>query len=972
MTSDHCRVSPIQQRLNLAECSKCLKIILEILNENNSSNNDDEDEVYFKRKEWITVKDRIKQYEVNIETIVRTAILLKKVRKRKGRLVKNHIKEIIRDLERRIGHTIEIIKETKVTTEEQKYEEKDNEKEKGHAKKVIKSAFKPQSEQPRDDEQRGKPKEEMNNNIGKQSSERKHPETKQKAGNMADKGEKQENQIKASVIGQSSQAAEKAGAVRTSVGTSGQNTSSNTKSIIGNRRSSGRGGGGTQEKSAGTARTSASLEGKGESTRGRSTSAGGKSASTQGEKISIKERSASIGGQDAGSKMKSSRTRGESTSTRGRSASTGGENAGLKGKSAGTSERNAIVGGQTVSLKEKSVSSEQKRASTNAGSIEESASTKGRSDSTGQQTAGSKQTSASSKERSASTGGQSAGATGKSASTKGRSASTGDQAAGSKQKSAISKERSVSTGGQSASPKGINASTRGGSTSTRGRSASIASQSAGLKGKSVSTGERNANTGGQTASLKEKSASNEGKKVSTSAGSLGKSASTKGRSASTGEQTAGSKQKSASSKERSAGSIGKSASTKGRSASTGDKTFVSKKKSTSIKEISGGSGVPSAGSKEKSGIGLVSPKKQLQTKQNDKDKPKDGILKRENERSKHKTEGKIISSTTARRVTMSEATDKKGSTNKITDAGRGSLGSGEKEEIRGRRTSVKGRIVSQTQRQPQQTNEAQTTKDGGEIHRGKTNGRDVSVSKLTKAPQNSKGGSITKSDKTPDRSVKKEDSNRESHKKGVQKVRSEQQRQRPSQPAIEAQITQQTLKTQITMKGGTVTQHGKTNGPEVNGSGTRTSKQPKLAPLNSKVSSDKASKVKANIKNINGETNKSVEVQPKKMNAEITPEIGNRSEVKNVTRDLPDTKSESIIGGDKTKDASDVMKTSQSHEGHLALSIVSEPQKKPSKEPNQQTSQPTIRSSYLMKHVPTKKEKKNAKSRGCFTIKIFI
>ena len=698
MTSDHCRASLIQQKLT--ECSKCLKIILEVLNENNSSNIEDDDEIYFKRKDWITVKDRIKQYEVNIETIVRTAILLKKVRKRKGRLVKNHIKEIIRDLERRIGGTIEIIKETKVTSEEQKYEDKGNEKQNVHEKSVIKSAFKPQTKQQRDDEQGGKPKGAMNNNIGRQSSE---------------------------------------------------------------------------------------------------------------------------------------------------------------------------------------------RASTSAGSIRKSASTKGRS---------------------ASAGGQSAGSIGKSASTKGRSARTGDQTAGSKKKSTSFKERSASTGGQSA------------------------------------------------------------------------------------------------------GSIGKSASTKGRSASTGDQNAGSKKKSASIKEISA-----SSGSKEKSNIGMVPSKTQLKTKQNDKDKPKEGILKRESERSKHKTEGKNISSTTARRVTMSEATDKKGSTNEratkadqITDARWNSLGSGEKQEIRGRSSSVGGRIVSQTQRQQQPTVEAQTTKDGGEIHRGKTNGREVS--KLANARQNSKVRGSISSNRAQDQSVKKEDSNRESHKKGAQEVSSEQQRQQPPQPATGTQIAKQTIKTQSTMKGSAETQHGKTNGPEVNVSGTKTSKQPGTAPKNSKAGgttkndtkqdesenkehtnkeslvqvgkdsdkgnlkhkdhSEKASEVKANIKSINEETDKSVEAQPKEMNAKITSELANRSEVKNVPRDLPDTKSESHIGGDQAKDVSDAMKASQSHAGHIALSIISEPQKKPSKEPNQQTSQPTIRSSYLMKHVPTKKEKKNAKSGGCFIIKKII
>ena len=156
MTSDHCRASLIQQKLT--ECSKCLKIILEVLNENNSSNIEDDDEIYFKRKDWITVKDKIKQYEVNIETIVRTVILLKRVRKRRGRLVKNHIKEIIRDLERKIGGTIEIIKETKVTIEEQKYEDKGNEKQNVHEKNVIKSAFRPQTKQQPDDETGGKTK----------------------------------------------------------------------------------------------------------------------------------------------------------------------------------------------------------------------------------------------------------------------------------------------------------------------------------------------------------------------------------------------------------------------------------------------------------------------------------------------------------------------------------------------------------------------------------------------------------------------------------------------------------------------------------------------------------------------------------------------------------------------------------------------------------------------------------------------
>ena len=178
-----------------------------------------------------------------------------------------------------------------------------------------------------------------------------------------------------------------------------------------------------------------------------------------------------------------------------------------------------------------------------------------------------------------------------------------------------------------------------------------------------------------------------------------------------------------------------------RSATTGDQNAGSKIKSASIKEISA-----SSGSKEKSNIGMVPSKRQLKTKQNDKDKPKEGILKRESERSKHKTEGKNISSTTARRVTMSEATDKKGSTNEratkadqITDARRNSLGSGEKQEIRGRSSSVGGRIVSQTQRQQQPTVEAQTTKDGGEIHRGKTNGREVSKLANARKKQQSKG-----------------------------------------------------------------------------------------------------------------------------------------------------------------------------------------------------------------------------------------
>ena len=760
MTSDHCRASLIQQKLT--ECSKCLKIILEVLNENNSSNIEDDDEIYFKRKDWITVKDKIKQYEVNIETIVRTAILLKRVRKRRGRLVKNHIKEIIRDLERKIGSTIEIIKETKVTSEEQKYEDKGNEKQNVHEKNVIKSAFRPQTKQQPDDEQGGKPKGAMKNNIGRQSSE---------------------------------------------------------------------------------------------------------------------------------------------------------------------------------------------RASTSTGSIRKSASTKGRSDSTGDQNTGSKKR-VRSKERSASTGGQSAGSIGKSASAKGRSDSTGDQTAGSKKKSTSSKERSASIGGRSA----------------------------GSIGKSASTKGRSVSTGGQ------------------SAGSIGKSASTKGRSASTGDQSAGSKKK--------------SASIKGISASSGDQSAGSKKKSASIKGISASSGGQSAGSKEKSNIGMVPSKRQLKTKQNDKDKPKDGILKRENERSKHKTEGKNISSTTARRVTMSEATDKKGSTNERAtkaDARRNSLESGEKQEIRGRSSSVGGRIVSKTQRQQQPTVEAQTTKDGGEIHRGKTNGRGIGASKLTNARQNNRVGGSISSNRTQDQSVKKEDSNRESHKKGVQEVRSEQQRQQLSQPATEAQIAKQTIKTQSTMKGSAETQHNKTNGPEVNVSGTKTSKQPGTALQNSKAGgavkndtkqdqsenkehtnkenlvqagknsdmgnlkqkdhSEKASKVKADIKSINEETDKSAEAQPKEMNAKITSELANRSEVKNVPRDLPDTKSESHIGGDQAKDVSDAMKASQSHAGHTALSIISEPQKKPSKEPNQQTSQPTIRSSYLMKHVPTKKEKKNAKSGGCFTIK---
>ena len=104
----------------------------------------------------------------------------------------------------------------------------------------------------------------------------------------------------------------------------------------------------------------------------------------------------------------------------------------------------------------------------------------------------------------------------------------------------------------------------------------------------------------------------------------------------------------------------------------------------------------------------------------------------------------------------------------------------------------------------------------------------------------------------------------------------------------------------------------------------------------------------------------------KEMNAKITSELANRSEVKNVPRDLPDTKSESHIGGDQAKDVSDAMKASQSHAGHIALSIISEPQKKPSKEPNQQTSQPTIRSQLSDEACAHKKGKEKCKIRWVF------
>ena len=92
MSSSHtCRLTATQRKLS--ECSKCLRIILEILNENNNGNLKDDEEIYFKRTDWVTVKEKIKQYEMKIDSIGRAAMLLQTVRKRTGRLVKKRYKK---------------------------------------------------------------------------------------------------------------------------------------------------------------------------------------------------------------------------------------------------------------------------------------------------------------------------------------------------------------------------------------------------------------------------------------------------------------------------------------------------------------------------------------------------------------------------------------------------------------------------------------------------------------------------------------------------------------------------------------------------------------------------------------------------------------------------------------------------------------------------------------------------------------
>ena len=114
-------ISKLMAQNKCRSCHKIVQTFLQWINyDQNNSNSIPEEDIYFKSKDWITVKARVQMYEKKLEKIAKTINVLRMVRKWKGRVLKNDIKRIIRDLEHNGKVKIETVREIEATNSELK------------------------------------------------------------------------------------------------------------------------------------------------------------------------------------------------------------------------------------------------------------------------------------------------------------------------------------------------------------------------------------------------------------------------------------------------------------------------------------------------------------------------------------------------------------------------------------------------------------------------------------------------------------------------------------------------------------------------------------------------------------------------------------------------------------------------------------------------------------------------------------